>query len=71
VKLIPGGPHGFPLFLLERFEPAQIGRKAFLDLLKGRLRSVDSGFNLSCRKPCIFSLYKSNMKKQRTWSVAH
>jgi hypothetical protein len=37
VKLIPGGPHGFQLFPLERFEPAQIGRKALPDLLKVRL----------------------------------
>jgi acetyl esterase/lipase len=37
VKLIPGGPHGLQLFLLERFEPAQIGRKALPNLLKERL----------------------------------
>ena len=37
VKLIPGGPHGFQLFPLDRFEPAVIGRKILLDFLKERL----------------------------------
>jgi acetyl esterase/lipase len=37
VKLIPGGPHGFQLFPLEQFEPAQIGRKVFLDFLREKL----------------------------------
>jgi acetyl esterase/lipase len=37
VKLISGGPHGYQLFPLDQFEPAQIGRKILLDFLKERL----------------------------------
>jgi len=65
-----GGPHDFQLFPLERLNTAQIGRKALRNLLK-KGYDLDSGFNLSRRKPCISLYIKANMKRARTWSVTN